>query len=120
MRRLLAVLMLVSTSACAWSRGTFAPPHDYHDYRTFALAEGLGPKLHAAWVYLQAHKEGEFRDEVARWFFPAEQKFWTEAGRTPGGAAAYLQHLPDGPHAEEERTFLRAWEIGRASCRERV
>jgi len=105
-----AVVLLALSTGCAWSRGTFAPPRDYHDYRRFVLAEGLGEKLGAAWVYLRDHKQGEFRDDVARWFFPTEEKFWTEAGRTPGGAAAYLQYLPDGPHAEEERTFLRAWE----------
>lgn len=111
MRRLLAVLLLVSATGCAWSRGTFAAPRDYHDYRRFALTEPLGEKLGAAWTYLREHKDGEFREEVERWFFPMEQRFWSEAGRTPGGAAAYLKVMPDGPHAEEERTFLRAWEI---------
>ncbi|MBX7197094.1 MAG: hypothetical protein K1X94_33910 [Sandaracinaceae bacterium] len=111
MRRALLVLALVTTTACAWTRGTLAGPHDYHDYRRFVLADDLGDKLSAGWTYLRDHRDGEFRDEVAKWFFPAEQKFWNEAGRTPGGAAAYLQYLPDGPHAEEERTFLRAWEI---------
>lgn len=109
MRR--ALLALVFVTGCAWTRGTFVAPHDYADYRRYVLADGLGEKMNAAWIYLRDHKDGEFRDEVAKWFFPTEQKFWTEAGRTPGGAAAYLQYLPDGPHAEEERTFLRAWEI---------
>ncbi|MBI2393156.1 MAG: hypothetical protein HYV09_26460 [Deltaproteobacteria bacterium] len=96
---------------CAATRATFAAPRDYAAYRQWVLADGFGEKLAAAWAYLRVQERGEWRDEVARWFFPAEQKFWTEAGRTPGGAAAYLQYLPDGPHAEEERTFLRAWEI---------
>lgn len=115
-RALLLAACLSSASAgpslgCAATRATFAAPRDYASYRRWVLAEGLGEKLAAGWAYLRDHKSGEWREEVAAWFFPAEQRFWTEAGRTPGGAAAYLQYLPDGPHAEEERTFLRAWEI---------
>lgn len=111
MKRLLLVAAL--SLGCAATRGAFAPPRDYADYRVFVLAEGMGEKLSAAWTYLRHHPNGEYKDEVAKWFFPTEAKFYEEAGRTPGGAAAYLQFLPDGPHAEEERTFLRAFEIER-------
>ena len=109
MRRLLCVVAL--SLGCAVTRGTFAPSHDYADYRVFVLADGMGEKLGAAWTYLRRHPDGEYKEEVAKFFFPTEAKFYAEAGRTPGGAAAYLQFLPDGPHAEEERTFLRAFEI---------
>ncbi len=109
MKRLLLVCAL--SLGCAATRGTFAPPRDYADYRMFVLAEGMGEKLGAAWTYLRRNPDGEYKEEVAKWFFPTEAKFYDEAGRTPGGAAAYLQFLPDGPHAEEERTFLRAFEI---------
>ncbi|MGZ3424722.1 MAG: hypothetical protein ACXVEF_43515 [Polyangiales bacterium] len=88
-----------------------AGPSDYHDYRTYRLATGFGQKLGAGWRYLRDHPQGAFREEVALWFYPAEQRFWSEAGRTPGGAAAYVEYMPDGPHAEDERTFLRAFEL---------
>jgi len=111
MKRLLLIAVL--TLGCAASRGTFAPSSDYADYRRFVLSEGMGEKLSAAWTYIRRHPDGEYREEVSKFFFPTEAKFYEEAGRTPGGAAAYLQFLPDGPHAEEERTFLRAFEIER-------
>lgn len=92
-------------------RSMVAAPTDYHDYRSYRLAGGFGQKLGAGWRYLRDHPTGAFREEVALWFYPAEQRFFTEAGRTPGGAAAYVEYMPDGPHAEEERTFIRAFEL---------
>jgi hypothetical protein len=108
---LIALTLSAPWGGCAATRGTFAPARDYADYRVFVLADGMGEKLGAAWTYLRRHPDGEYKEEVAKFFFPTEAKFYAEAGRTPGGAAAYLQFLPDGPHAEEERTFLRAFEI---------
>jgi hypothetical protein len=92
-------------------RSIVAPPADYDDYRSYRLATGFAERLGTGWRYLRDHPQGTFHDEVAAWFYPAEQRFWEEAGRTPGGAAAYLEAMPDGPHAVEERTFLRAFEI---------
>lgn len=109
--RLFAVAAFGALVACAPLRGTFAPSRDYADYREYRLAQAHGERLGAAWRYLRDHPRGEFNDEVARWFYPEEARFWNEAGRTPGGAAAYLELMPDGPHAEAERTFLRAFEI---------
>ena len=108
MRRALIITLL--TLSCAASRGTFAPPRDYADYREYVLAESMGEKLGAAWRYLRAHRDGEYRDEVSKWFFPAEERFFREAGHTAGGASAYLELMPDGPHAEESRRFLGAFE----------
>lgn len=108
MRRALAVLLFCV--GCAASRGTFAPPRDYAAYREFVLAESMGEKLGAAWRYIRHHHDGEYREEVTKWFFPAEERFFREAGHTAGGASAYLELMPDGPHAEESQRFLAAFE----------
>src|SRR5262249_4259955 len=70
----------------------------------------MGEKMAAGWRYLRDHPHGVYSEEVALWFYPTEERFWKEAGRTPGGASAYLELMPDGPHAQDERTVLRAWE----------
>lgn len=107
MKRLLAFVFVLG---CGMSRGTFAAPRDYADYREYALADNMGDKLGAAWRYLRRHPTGEFKEEIAKWFFPAEEKFFTSAGHTAGGATAYLELMPDGPHAVEARRFLDTFE----------
>ena len=106
----LLVACAISASACAAVKPALVAPSDYAAYRRYRLATGLGERMSAAWAYLRDEPDGEFRVEVMRWFGPTEAQFFAEAGRTPGGAAAYLALLPDGPHAEEEATFLRAFE----------
>ncbi len=108
MRRTLAIAVLAL--GCAASRGTFAPPHDYADYREFALSRELGDRLATGWRYLRRHPHGEYHDDVAKWFFPAEEKFFNSAAHTIGGAMAYLELMPDGPHAIEAKRFVDAYE----------
>jgi hypothetical protein len=67
-------------------------------------------KLRPAWSYIRSHPRGEYRGEVETWFFPNEERLYAEMGRTPAGAAAYLEILPDGPHAKETKTFLDDYE----------
>jgi hypothetical protein len=95
---------------CGMSTGTFAPPRDYADYREYVLADELGDKLAAGWRYIRKHPKGEYREEVSKWFFPAEERFFREAAHTAGGAMAYLELMPDGPHAEETKRFLALYE----------
>jgi len=101
----------IASSACAAARIALSGPSDYHSYRRYRLADSLDERLSAGWAYLRDQPDGEFRAEVEQWFVPAESRFFTEAGRTPGGALAYLKLMPDGPHATEEATFLRAFEL---------
>ena len=110
LRALLSTSLAVGLLACSAARPIVSGPSDYDAYRRYRLAETLDERLAAGWVYLRDEPEGSFRGEVLRWFGPAEARFFAEAGRTPGGASAYLKLMPDGPHAEEEATFLRAFE----------
>ncbi len=101
----------IALTSCGSLRTIVASPHDYDDYKRFRYAENVGEKLSAGWIYLRTHPRGAFFEEVSAWFHPTEARFYAAAGRTAGGAQAYLDLMPDGPHAEEERTFLRAIEI---------
>jgi len=109
--RLLRFAVLAATvAACVPTQNALAPNADYAAYRKYKLADAYGARLAAASAYLAAHPLGEFRGEVAAWFGPAELRFFESAGHTIGGARAYLELLPQGPHAEEERRLVAAWE----------
>lgn len=110
MNRALLALFFSALVGCEMSRGTFAPPRDYADYREYVLSDSMGDKLASAWRYIRRHPTGEYRAEVSKWFFPAEERFFREAAHTAGGASAYLELMPDGPHAIETRRFLDAFE----------
>lgn len=101
----------IASSGCAPARATIAEPSDWASYRRYRLADTRGDRLASAWAYLKAHPEGAFRAEVDRWFSRAEPRWFAKYGHTPSGASSYLAILPDGPHAADARTFLRAWEI---------
>lgn len=101
----------LGTMGCAEVERALVSPKDYDAYRRYRFVdEGDARKLSLAWSYLRDHPHGAFHDEVAAWFTPKEQLFFTQAGKTPSGAARYLDLMPDGPHAEEERKFLAIWE----------
>jgi hypothetical protein len=108
--RLLA-LALASVALCASGcAATFARPADFDAYRRYRTAPSYEARLHEAWAYLKSEPRGRFRAEVEAWFVPEERRWFEVAGRSPGAATAYLATLPDGPHADEERAWLRAWE----------
>jgi hypothetical protein len=93
---------------------TLARPADFAGYRRYRLATKYETRLAAAWAYLRDQPRGEYRAEIEAWFVPEERRYFEVAGRSPGAAAAYLQILPDGPHADDERAWLSAWEKQRA------
>jgi hypothetical protein len=103
-------LALAALCGCATLRPIVTSPSEYDAYRRYKLARTLDDKLASAWVYLRDSSNTTFRIEVMRWFGREEELFFAEAGSTPGGASAYLKLMPDGPHAEVEATFLRAYE----------
>lgn len=104
-----AAWLVASTASCAPLRNSLSSPADYADYRVFRLADGPA-KLSAAWQYLRAHPEGEWHVEVGGFFWPEERALRAEIGKTPRGAARYLDVLPDGPHADDARVYLAAIE----------
>ena len=111
MRPVLVAMTLVAAGVgCAHVRRTLVSPSDYDAYRSYRLAEGNGERLRAAWSYLREHGDGAFAGEVRRWFEPNEAQLFAEAGHSVRGATAYLTWMPDGPHAEEERGLLRAFD----------
>src|SRR5205814_2308757 len=94
---------------------------DYADYRAYRVASTVGARLRAATLYLQCHSDGDFRDEVSEWFNRVEPVFFEATAGSAAGMQAYLDALPEGPHAvnaKERREALL--EAGRAEAGERL
>jgi hypothetical protein len=113
-RRLLTTCALALAASSFGCATTLARPADYVAYRQYRLSSTYEARLAAAWAYLRDEPHGAFRAEIEAWFVPEERRYFEVAGRSPGAAAAYLQILPDGPHADDERAWLRAWEKQKA------
>ncbi len=96
--------------ACVPTMNALSPAGDYADYRRWKGASMHLSRLSAASSYLARHPKGVFANEVQAWFVPAEQEFFETQGHTIGGARAYLEVLPEGPHVEEATRFVKTWE----------
>ena len=105
-----ALLFAFALMACVPTKNALSPADDYAAYRRFKGASAHLSRLAAASQYLARHPHGEFAKEVRGWFVPAEQQFFETQGHTIGGARAYLEVLPDGPHAEDASRFVKTWE----------
>ena len=120
--KIVCLFVLAGASAsCVHLRQVGAATSDYADYRAFRVAPTLGGRLKAASFYLRCHADGEFKDEVSEWFDRVEPLFFEATAGSPAGMQAYLDALPDGPHAvnaKERREALLA--AGRAEAGERL
>lgn len=83
-----------------------ASPSEYASYRATRIAGDLDTKMAATSHYLDEFPNGAFHAEVARFYERAEPLYFEARKRTESGLAAYLEALPDGPHAEEARHRL--------------
>lgn len=86
----------------------FARPDDYASYRATRAADDLDERMRAVRLYLEQHPEGAFVDEVASFYERAEPLYYEARKGTISGLRAYLDALPNGPHAEEARARLDA------------
>src|SRR5438128_8528249 len=94
-------LLVGALASCGIKWGQVgASSGDYADYRAFRVAPTVAQQLKAAAFYLKCHAEGAFHDEVADWFDRVEPLFFEAAADSAGGMQAYLDALPDGPHAD--------------------
>ena len=72
---------------------------EYVAYRKVRTSEQLPDRLAASHAYLAQYPDGRWSRDVATWFEHAELSYWKRSQDSEEGLAAYLQHLPKGPHA---------------------
>lgn len=101
-----AISMMLVVMGCGVGRQLSASPSDASSYRETRIASSLDARMAASSEYLAAHPEGAFRDEVASFFERAEPLYFEARKSTIPGLRAYLDALPEGPHAAEARERL--------------
>jgi hypothetical protein len=76
-----------------------APTSEYGAYRAVHVAPTLPEQLRAAWAYLARYPDGAFHADVSHWFGRVEPLFYEGSADSAQGMQAYLDVLPQGPHA---------------------
>jgi len=104
LRALVPIVVLLLTGCASF----VASPGDYASYRATRTAADLDERMRAVRLYLERHPEGAFASEVSSFYERAEPLYFEARKSTIAGLRAYLEALPDGPHAEEARTRLSA------------
>ena len=94
---LAVVPLLVACASTARVTGDFG---DYRSYRQTRLATTLEARLGASERYLRDYPQGDYHEEVRRWFAPAEKRYFKLSWDTLPRLRAYLDAMPRGPHAE--------------------
>ncbi|HKO50490.1 MAG TPA: hypothetical protein VJV79_22360 [Polyangiaceae bacterium] len=94
---LLVCLGALSCASTARMTGDFA---EYRSYREFRVSTTLEARLGAAERYLRDYPSGSYKEEVRLWYFPAEKRYFKLAWDTLPRLRAYLDAMPNGPHAE--------------------
>lgn len=88
--------LLLACASTARVTGNFA---DYRSYRETRVSTTLEARLGASERYLGAYPDGDYRDEVRRWFSVAEPRYFKLALYNLPRLRAYLAAMPRGPHA---------------------
>jgi hypothetical protein len=100
-RRLLCCLTCsLLLAACANTARVTGDFTEYRSYRQTRLAGTLEQRLGASERYLRDYPQGDYREEVRRWFAPAEKRYFRLSWNNLPRLRAYLDALPHGPHAE--------------------
>ncbi len=100
-RRCLALGLLLPLLGCSVGTRLFAGHEDYRLYRETRLAGTLEARLAASHQYLETMPEGQWRDEVKAWFRRSEPAYYKAAQNSLPRLRAYLDAMPDGPHAKQ-------------------
>jgi hypothetical protein len=105
-----AAILALALTACGSFRPMTASPGDLADYRAFRVAAYEGTRLARAQVYLGAHPDGAFSEEVRAAFDNEEPRWFQQAQLSREGARRYLADLPKGPHADAALALLTSLE----------
>jgi len=99
-RILLYLALSALVASCASTARVTGDFGDYRSYRRTRLGSTLEERLGASQRYLRDYPHGDYREEVRRWFAPAEKHYFRLAWNNLPRLRAYLDAMPDGPHAE--------------------
>lgn len=99
-------LAAIATASCA----TVISSNEYSLYRAYRYESGGAERLAAGGRYLQDYPQGRYAPDVQRDVFGAEEEFWGTHRSDASGLNEYLAAFPRGPHAEEARQRLEAFE----------
>jgi hypothetical protein len=120
MGRVAVILASLVAVACGSALDpVLANQSDYDAYRRTRTAGTLEERLAQADAYLRAHRDGRFREEVSRWFVPAERDYFRRAHDHAPRLRAYLDALPRGPHAQQAAERLVELELAAKYARRR-
>jgi hypothetical protein len=94
----LALLALV-VAACGVGQQWTAGRDEYRLYRETRIAPSEEARLGAAQSYLERYPNGVYRDDVRRYFLPAEEAYFYWSRDSLPRLRAYLAAMPRGPRA---------------------
>jgi hypothetical protein len=97
--RALGWLALALAPGCAVGTRVTATHEDYRLYRDTRIATTMEDRLGASHRYLSRMPEGNWSDEVRRWFRLSEPAYYKASLDSAPRLRAYLLAMPDGPHA---------------------
>ncbi len=100
MTRAACLALCVLLTSCASTARVTGDFGDYRSYRRTRLAPTLEARLGAGQRYLRDFPQGDYRAEVRAWFLPAEKRYFKLSWNNLPRLRAYLDAMPDGPHAE--------------------
>ncbi|MCA9640758.1 MAG: hypothetical protein H6718_36415 [Polyangiaceae bacterium] len=109
---LLAALLAAPGCGGVWQQVS-ASPDEFERYRVAKSAPEVGERLQAASDYLKVYPQGNYADELRAWFAKMEPSYYARLKTRSSGLRAYLERLPDGPHANAAREKLAELEMVR-------
>jgi hypothetical protein len=98
-------LALLALSGCSWVSASTA---DYAAYRKTRVEPTFEGRIKAAGEYLAAHPSGAYRANVSAYMKKAEPVFYKTRETSLEGLLSYERALPNGAHAAEVSSRIRA------------
>lgn len=99
-RVVLCLAWCAALASCASTARVTGDFGDYRSYRRARLGATLEERLGASQRYLRDYPHGDYREEVRRWLSPNEKRYFRLSWNNLPRLRAYLDAMPDGPHAE--------------------
>ena len=101
MRRVLALVLALSSAGCAYGQRLVASTEDYAAYRASRVSPTLSLRIGASQRYLERYPDGAFASEVRTGLGASDDALFASRKNSIGGLADYLHVAPLGAHARE-------------------